>query len=194
MCCSIKVPKGFFPTALYSTFFLTIPLLFNYVSYDFTTDMTRAGVVVSSVVVGGVVILANDCVAWFNVALYFHIGVEVIVLDRLMTFAQNSTTDEGHMALAWTTFAVVIVHLLPFLLFDRLGLLALLAYVGIVVNASVLVFLDPTLLLLVGFSSTTLLGATLLIAGIDCINTSMLSNFRSAMKDGSFLLCQSYEA
>ena len=98
------------------------------------------------------------------------------------------------MILAWITFSVIIVHLIPFILLDRLALLGLLAYVGVIVNASALVYLDPTLLLLVGFSSVTLLGATLLIAGIDCIDTSLLSNFRSAMKDGSFLLCQSYEA
>lgn len=191
--CKVSVPKGLLPVTLYSLFFLAFPLISHFVTYDFTDEIVRVGVIVASFLAATIILVANDCVAWFNMALFFHLGVEITVLDTLITFAQASTTSDTGLVLAWTASAVIIIHLLPFFLLDHAGLLTLLAYAGVAVNASALVFVEPTMLLLVGFSSTVLLACVLLIAYIDCVRTSMLSQLRQALTEGTWLMCVKYE-
>lgn len=189
----MSVPKGILPVTFFSLFFLAFPLLQNYYAFDYTDTTTRACVITSSFLAALFVLLANDCVAWFNMILFFHIGLEVVVLDTLMTFAQASTTDDVGVALGWTAFGVILLHLVPFLLVDHSGVLTLLAFAGTVVNTSALVFVDPSQMLLVGFSSSMLLIAVLLIACIDCVSTSLLTQFRSALTHGTWIVCGKYE-
>ena len=191
--CNMSVPKGLIPVTIYSLFFLTFPLISHYVTYDFTDDMIRAGVIVASFLAATIILTANDCVAWFNMALFFHLGIEITVLDTLITFAQAATTSDTGTALAWTAWAVIIIHLLPFFLIDHAGLLILLSYAGLIVNASALVFVQPSMLLLTSFSSAVLLACVLLIACIDCVRTSMLSQVRQAATEGTWLVCSKYE-
>ena len=97
------------------------------------------------------------------------------------------------LALAYSAAVVIILHLLPFFLIDHDGLLTLLAFAGVVVNASALAFVDPTMVLLAAFSATVLLACVLLIACIDCVRTSMLSQLKQACTQGTWLLCVPYE-
>lgn len=189
----MPVPKGFLPLLLYALLFLTTPLLYTYMDYDYSDAGVRGGVVATAVAAAFAIVLANDCVVWFNMVFFFHIAMEVRVLDILMEFARNDDTSEGDQVLAWTGSAVIFVHLLPFLLMDNTMLLALLAFAGIIINTVVLVYLDTTLLLTVGFSSAALLGTTLCIGGVCDVPTSMLSVLRQAMRDGSWIVCSVYE-
>lgn len=192
-----SVPKGFLPTLFYSTLCLLFPLfvLFNenwaLVSEPYPVS-TQIGFVASVGVGGLLLILANDCVAWFNMALFFHIAVEVKVLSDLMDWIDSTTKDT---VLAWIAFVVIIVHLLPFLLVDHHMLLVLLAFVGALVNSTVVVLLELNVVfgLLVSVSALLLLAFSLLIAGIDCINTSMLSTLRAALANRMLVVCQSFE-
>lgn len=188
-----SVCKGLFPVMLYSLLFLAFPLADYYMDIDYVETEARAGVIVASFLAALVVLVANDCVAWFNMALLFHVGVEVTVLDTLVNYAQASTTEDTATALAWVASSVIFLHLLPFFLLDHPGVLTLLAFAGVVVNASALVFVQPQMLLLVGFSSVILLGLVLLIACIDCVKTSMLSQLKQAVAEGTWILCTKYE-
>lgn len=195
--CKMTVPKGFLPTLFFSLFFLSIPLALLFQPWEMadSTAMSTRVLTVGAATLGGLfVILANECVAWFNMALFFHIGVEIKVLQTLADFAQHTDTLSGDSTLGWIAFIVILVHLLPFLVSDRLGLLTLLAYVGLVVNTIAVLYTDYPSLLLVSLSSGMLLGSTLLIAGIDCIDTSILSTLRKAMKDNTWLVCSPFEA
>lgn len=188
----VSVPKGFLPLLLYSSFFLVFPLLSEYMTYDFTTTEVRAGTIAAATVGALILVGANDCVAWFNMGLFFHIGVEVGVLDAVMVYAQADTTSTEGMVLAWVAFGIILVHLVPFLLFDHRDLLTLLAFAGVIVNTSALVFIDPTRLLLTASSSSLLLGLVLLIACIESCHTSMLSQLREACSDGTWIVCLPY--
>ena len=188
-----RVCKGLLPVTLYSLVFLAFPLLDFYADIDYDDTTVRVLVIASSFLAATLVLLANDCVAWFNMALFFHVGVEATVLDKLATYAQASTTDTTGTALAWVAAAVILVHLVPFFLVDHAGVMTLLAFAGTIVNTSALVFVEPGMLLLVGFSSVILLGLVLLIASIECVRTSMLSQLRQAVKEGTWLLCTKYE-
>jgi hypothetical protein len=188
----ISVPKGFLPLFFYAAVFLLAPVLYEYVDYTWADSTTRAALIVVSAAYALSVVFANDCVAWFNMVLFFHIGIEVKVLEILMDFARLTTTADGDEILAWTGFVVIIVHLIPFLLVDNTMFLTLLAVAGVIVNAAVLVYLDSNRLLLTGFSSVSLLGTTLCISGVCDVSTSMLTALRKAMTDGTWLTCSGY--
>jgi hypothetical protein len=188
----VSVPKGLIPTLIYSLFFITFPLVSYYETMDFTATEERVGVILCSVGAAAFIVLANDCVTWFNMALFFHLGVEITVLDTLIDYA-DATSGDAETALAWTAAAIIVLHLVPFFTLDHSGLLTLLAAAGVVVNASALVFVDSDMLLLTGFSASVLLAAVLLIACIDCVHTSLLSQLRQAVKEGTWLVCSKFE-
>ena len=197
LACRMMVPKGLLPTLFYSLFFLAVPLVWLYQPGDIadgSATSTRVLAIAGAAVGGLFLIAANDCVAWFNMSLFFHIGIEVKVLELLLAYAQADAASTLEMVLGWIAFVVVIVHLIPFLLTDRLGLLTLLAYAGVVVNAAAMVYVSYADLLLVSLSSGMLLGSTILIAGIDCLNTSLLSTLRKATRDGTWIVCLPFEA
>ena len=191
------MPKGLLPTILYSLLFLAVPLLWLYQPAnldDGSATSTRALAIASAVVGGLAIVAANDCVAWFNKALIYHVGIEAHVLDRLYAFAADETRALWQVSLAWIALVIIVAHLLPFLLTDRLGVLAFLAYVGMVLNATVAVFVLYDDFLLVALSSGMLLGTTILIAGIDCLDTSLLSTVRKTLQDGTWAVCLPLES
>lgn len=189
---NFSVPKGILPVLLYSAFFFMFPYLNAYVTYDFTDTMVRVSVIASSAIAVILILIANDCVAWYNMALIFHISNEVTVLDSLATYAQADGRHDSEMVLAWITFGVIIAHLVPFLVLDRPSILTLAAAAGVVVNTAALVFVDTGSLLMVGFSSSVLLACVLLIACIDCVRTSLLSQLRQTVQTKSIVSMQPY--
>ena len=204
------VPKGFVPLLLYSLAFCAIPLV-TYFGGERGLARTSMGAqvatVVGSALVALVVLCANDCVVWFNLVLFFHLGIEIIVTDKVVDYALLADTPTEGKVLGWVAVAVIGTHLLPFFLVDHRGLLAMLAAAGVVVNAAALAYVAPGetgsgedlvsgdsyLLLLTGFSSTVLLGCVLMINYIDCAGTSMLSQLKQACAEGTWFVCTPYE-
>lgn len=189
----LKVPKGFLPTFLFSALFLTMPLLNEYVTYDYSSTRVRVGVITAASLGALAIVVANDCVAWFNMVLFFHIGVEVTVLEKIMDYAQEDTSSDSAVVLAWVAFGIIIAHLFPFLLLDYEKTLTLCAFAGVIVNAATLVFVDSEKLLIASATSSSLLLSVLLIACIDCVQTSALSQLKSAMR-GGLVRCMPYES
>lgn len=190
---SMSVPGGFLPVLTYASFALVLPVLWFYASYDVTSDAFKGVTIGLASAAALLVVIANDCCCWYNMVLFFHIGLEVKVLDVTITFARAASTSDTDMGLAIAATTVVVVHLLPFLLSDRFMLLALLAFAGVVVNACTLALLvEPVLLLLVGASSLVLLAATLIVAGVCGIKTSLLGHLRDAVAKGEFIACKTY--
>lgn len=192
--CGVHVPQGFLMNLLYAALFLTVPLLYHYMEYDYTDDMVRGGVIATSSVVALAVVLANNYQTWFNMVFFFHVALEVKALDTILQYAQADERSDTAEALAWTAFSIIIVHLVPFLFVDQASLLIFLAFAGVITNTSALVFIDSTQLLTVGFSSTVLLGASLCIAGRCGVRTSLLSSLRDALNTKSCIACLTYEA
>ena len=196
-CCEsmgVMVPKGFLAVIFYMGVFATVPTLYHYVDYDYTSDTTRGVVMAVSALVPLTVVTANSYMVWFNMVFAFHTAMEVYALDSIYKYASADDRSAESMALAWVAFVVIIVHLVPFLLIDRASLLILLSYAGVVVNASALVIIDPSQLLSVGFSSVTLLGATICIAARCNVPTSLLTTLRTSMQDRMCVQCAPYDA
>ena len=187
------VPRGLVPTLTYSLFAFLVPFLFLYMDYDFTTDMARGATIGLSAIAAIVMVLANDCCCWYNMMLAFHTALEVKVIDTTLTFAYASGTSDGNMALAIVGAVVVIVHLIPFYVSDRLAFLGVLAVAGVIVNASILVYLDSSSLLLVGASSLALLAITMIISGVCEIKTSLLSLIRESVIAKKCITCERFE-
>jgi hypothetical protein len=187
------VPRGLVPTLTYSLFAFLAPLLFLYMDYDFTTDTAKGITIGLSAIAAVVVVLANDCCCWYNMMLAFHTALEVKVIDKTLTFAYASGTSDGDMALAIVGAIIVIVHLVPFYVSDRLMLLGVLAFAGVIVNATLLVFLDSSMLLLVGASSLALLAVTMIISGVCEIKTSLLSLIRESVIAKKCITCEKFE-
>lgn len=191
---SMSVPRGFLPLLFYAASAMLFPLIYFYVSLDFSDDVVRALAIGASGVLGLMLVLANDCCTWYNMALFFHTGIEVVVLDQTMDYIDLSTTSDTGKVLAWIGFATVIVHLIPFFVIDRPRLLTLLALVGVPVNAALTVYTQPLTALpvyyvLVTLSSTGLLLVTSIVLGIDGHAPSMLTKLRCALRDGTFFVC-----
>lgn len=189
----IPVPRGLVPTVAYSLVALAIPLLCFFTSPDFTADEVVAVTIGLSGVGGLVVIFANDCCCWYNMMLFFHIGVEAKVVDLALTYAYDDANSERDQTLAMVAGIVIILHLIPFLLTDRIMLLIFLAYVGVVVNTSAIVYLASEQLLLVVASSLALLSTTMIVGGICEIKTSLASLFMDSIKKKKCITCESFE-
>lgn len=194
---SCGVFKGFVPTLLFAALAGAVPILLDYVDYDFSDNVTRGVTIGLSAAAAVSIVYANDCVTWYNMALFFHTGVEVQVVHTAIAYARADTTTDEAMALAIAGAAVVIVHLLPFYLVSRAGLLSFLAAAGVAVNTSIVVFLydlsaSATPLLLVGASSLALLAITLLVLGMDEHKPAMLGLLLAACKTGMWIGCASY--
>lgn len=190
---AMPVCKGVLAALFYSLCFAAVPLVDHYADLNYASDGVRAGVIAGSVAAALFLVMANDCVAWFNMVLYFHLGVEIIVLDTLFSYADAAGSGDRETALAYAAAAVIALHLVPFFLLDRSDALLLLAGAGVVANASSLVFVEPTLLLIAFGSSCALLLAVLLIASIDCVRPSLLSQLRGATSRGAWLRAADYQ-
>lgn len=185
----IRLPalRGVLPLLAFSIFFGTIPLLNLYMDYNYMKELVRVGTLLTAASVGLVLLMANDCLAWYNFLLFFHIGIEVKLLDRLLQKAQEMYVEELDMALSYSGFALLLTHLVPFLLVDNIPLLSFAAWAGVIANTFVLLYLDTSQLLLYGLSSTALLASVFCIGCVCNQRVSMLSQLREAMTTGHWI-------
>lgn len=191
--CKFGVPRGILPVLVYSGFAMVLPLLLTYMTYDFTDDVVRGVSIGLAGLAATVIVFVNDCCCWYNIMLFFHTALEVRVVDVALTYAYAAGTPSADMAWSIAGAVVVIVHLIPFFLTDRLLFLSVLAYAGVVVNAAINVYLDPGRLLLVGASSLSLLALTMIIGGVCEIRTSLLSLLREAITECKWITMGKFE-
>ena len=147
-----------------SLFVLLAPLfyLYNGLDADYSKGGTQALTACTSAAGAGfVLVFARDTNVLFNVVLFFHVGMEVFVVDRAVRYAR----DDPSPAWAYVGLVVAALHLLPFfVLATRPRVLLGLATAGVLVNTLLLLLTAPALggqlLLLVGASSSALLAVT----------------------------------
>ena len=191
---TLCVPRGLVPTLAYSVFAFIFPFLFLYIDIDFSSSVTKGVTIGISAIAALIAVVANDCCCWYNMMLAFHTALEVKVIDKALAFAYADGTTDTEMALAITGAVVVIVHLVPFFVSDRLMFLSLLAFAGVVVNTSILVFLDSSMiLLLVAASALALLSVTMIISGVCEVKTSLVSLLRDAVVAKRFITFDGFE-
>lgn len=202
--CQLGVPRGLLPVLSYSALAMVLPLVLIYqpgaanaaTGYNLSDDVDRGIVIGLAGLAATVVVLVNDCCCWFNMVLFFHTALEVRVVDNALTFAYAAGQPSFNMAWAIAGAVIVIVHLIPFFLTDRLLFLTLLAYVGVFVNAALNVYITPAqpmFLLLVGASSLMLLAMTMIVAGVCEIRTSILSLLRCAITECQWITFGRFE-
>jgi hypothetical protein len=191
--CGLAVPRGLLPVLLYSGFAFALPFLSLYGDIDYASDGNKAGAIAVAAVAALAVGYANCCRCWFNMMLFFHLALEVRVVDLALSFAYADGTSATDASLAVVAAVVVIAHLVPFLLVDRVLPLSVLAGAGVVVNAAAVVYLDASLLLLVGASSVALLALTLVVGGVCEVRTSLLTLLLDAVRSGDCIKCGRYE-
>ena len=191
--CGFAVPRGLLPVLIYAGLAFALPFLALYVDIDYANAGNRAGAIAVSAGVALIVAYANCCCCWYNMMLFFHTALEVKVVELALVFAYAADTSATDAGLAITAAVVVIAHVVPFFLIDRVIPLAILAGAGIVVNTAVLVHLDTELLLLVSASSVALLVMTLIIVGVCETRTSILSLLLEAIRSGDCIKCGRYE-
>ena len=166
--------RAFLIAMLYAGFLLATPVCLTYVDIDYSSNLARGLLIGGSAVLALTVAHAGTTAAWYNMILLFHTGVEVKIADVAITFARASGTETVDLVLASVGAGVVILHLIPFFLSDMSALLVVLAMAGVVVNTSIVVFLESSLLLLVLATSIALLVLTLIVSASG-IKASMLS-------------------
>jgi hypothetical protein len=196
LACGLGVPHGLLPTLVYSTFAFLLPILYFYMSYDYTSMSVRGLTIGASAVAGLLAIYSNSCCAWYNMALFFHTAIEVHVVDQTYRYAYAAGTSSTDMGLAIAGFVIVLCHLVPFFVTGRPMLLLLLAFAGVVVNTSLAVFV-PALtsdLLLIAASALALLMVAQLVLGVCRVDPSLMCLLKDGLSSsGGLLSCQAYE-
>lgn len=211
--CSMPVLKGFLPMLFYSCFAGFVAIAYNYLTFD---DMPMSSVLAASLAALSLV-LSNDPSTWYNMIVFFYIGLEVRVLHFTLDFIEtavdggNATKVAGmpnannvqDRTLAWVAFVVVILHLVPFLLVNHRGLLAVLALAGAPINTALCGYLklpnpasgtfDPDFTLLMLASSLGLLALTLFSIRMKCEECSLFTHFRRAVREGTWIYFAPYE-
>lgn len=190
--CTCGVFKGFIPLLFFSCLAATVPGYSLYVDLNLDSEVTRGLIVGGSALVATAVVVANHCATWYNMSLFFHTAIEVRVLDVVITYALAETTEMTGQALAWTGASIVIVHLLPFFVLDMPRLLTLLAWAGVVVNTSLAIYIDTSLLVLVLWSSLAFLFIVLFTFGSECKTPSLASQLRQAISGGKLITCEPF--
>ena len=181
----LHVARGLIPSQLFGLLFFALPMVDYYTSFDTTDTHIRAVVIALGVVAPTLLIVANDYVAWFTIALYFHVGMEVRAIDALVDYAGDGGTADHASILAYSAAAAIGLHIVPFFLSDRCSLLTFFAWLGVVVNTSSLVFVvDSDQVMLTSLSALGLLGVVVMIACIPCVKTSLPSQLRQARQEG----------
>lgn len=182
-------PKGFLPFLVYVCAIGALPLCYQFGTYDITDNMDR-GIIIGVSAAACVVLMLAKAVhqaVWYNMALFYHIGIEAYAV-KLLLDNYEASVPETEQVLSLIAVCVIIAHLVPFLLVDRASVLSLLATAGVLVNVSAFVFVEGgDSLDLIAPSALNLLAFTL--AFRECESLSMLSQLRIALKDRMCLLC-----
>lgn len=178
--------RGFLATLLLSSLALAIPLIWTYGEIDYSDDTSRGLTIGVSGVAATLLGMTRSSITMFNVVLFFHIGIEVGVLDTAITFANQDGVSDVDMGLAITAAIIIILHLIPFLLSDNFMALAILGSAGLVINTATTVFLDAASTLLASTSAAVLL---IMIYMTSCSQTSMLTSLQNALVAGDCIVC-----
>lgn len=193
--CACARPSGFLVTLTLALLAAADPLLFLYnsgLTADYSLGSTRALTAAAAVLGATAIAIFREPATLYNLALFVHIGFEVYVVDQAFLFARAADTETASMVLAYLGGAVVIVHLLPFLVIDHRDTLSFLAYVGVVVNTLLILLAMPQLgaqlLLVVGLTSVVLLAATLL--ALPHAQPALLGMARRALRARTCLGCE----
>ena len=185
-CVISSSPGPVLSTLLLSILALGVPLAYEYATIDYADNTSRGLIIGASALAVRLLTKRHSVETLFNVVLFFHIGIEILLLDVTIAYARTVGISDVEMGFAIAGGAIIIVHLLPFLVSDNLFVLVLLSAAGLMVNTAVAVFLDPQNLLLLIATSTSLLLSVYFAAGTPC---SMFSLIRKAFAENSFLEC-----
>jgi hypothetical protein len=170
----------------------TVPAVSLYIDLDYSDTLTRGLIAGASGVLATAVLLANNCAVWYNMVLFYHTAVEVRVLDVVITYALQEEQSMPAAALAWTGASIVVIHLLPFFVIDMRRLLILLAWAGVIVNSTLVVYIDASLTVLTLSSALAFLLVTLFTFGSECTTPSLASQLREAISSGKFIACEPF--
>ena len=185
----VCMPKGFLPFLVYVCAIGALPLCYEFLSYDITDNMDR-GVIIGVSAAACVVFMLATAVhqaVWYNMALFYHIGIETHAV-KLLLDNYDASVPEVEQILSLIAACVIISHLVLFLFVDRASVLALVATAGVLVNVSAFVFVEGgEELLVVGSSALNLLAFTL--AFRECESLSIVSQLSIALKDRQCLSC-----
>lgn len=185
------VPQGLLMTMIFFVGALGLPLMFFYGEPDYTEEWTPPFVIgLSALYSVLLLVLSSNMTMFYNTVLGLYTGIEVKVVDTALTYASQDTTSDTNMAWALIGGGIVVLHMIPFYLTERGILVTTLAAVGLVVNTAICVYIDDTLTLQAFTSGAAFLLTALCIIGMHCVECSMLTLFRNAVKYGGFLTFQ----
>lgn len=150
MICTLPVPMGYLAVLLNFLGALAIPLVYFYANVDYSSEVTKPVIIgVSAIATLFAFLGSMDSAILYNIQLGLYTGLEARVCDVAIAFVQNTSHSDADRILAAVGVGVILFHLIPFYFSDHPMIVSSLAAVGVVVNTSVLVYLDTSLLLFV---------------------------------------------
>jgi hypothetical protein len=162
---------GTLPTLLIFALAVAVPSVILFGDpVDWTTVMNQV-TFIALPGLGALVFLATPAIGiLYAAALGYHTAIETWAVEQLIEVGQNTSTimtapTDAEMAMSWAAAAIVVVHMLPFYFLGPRMLLRFIAAVGVVVNASIAVFLVPNWYLTLNSSAMFLLSTMLLYDG-----------------------------
>lgn len=182
--------KGFLPLFLLSAAAGALPLVVEYVhEIDYTSNVTR-GLFTGAAALVALSTLVVDCCTLYNMVLMFYTALEVLVVDKTLTYAMDAGTPDYAMGLAYAGAVVVIVHLVPFFTTDSSFVLTLFAVAGVPVNAALALFVIGDMFVMLLVASFAFLAMVRVVVVTDKYKPSMLTKLRESLESGDFLSCK----
>jgi hypothetical protein len=193
---SCAFPTGPLVTLLFSAAICAGPLVYLYttsMTSDYSADNTRAIAASVTFVSALLVFFSLKAETLFNLSLFLHIGFEVFLVDKVFEVARN-TSDTTLEVMSYVGGSVIIVHLLPFLLYNGPRTLTFFAFVGIPVNTLLILFSVPSLgyklLFDIGVTSIVLLSSCILIA--PKTNVALVPALMTGIRERKLLTFESF--
>tara|TARA_B110001450_G_C17633479_1_gene486205 strand:- start:1079 stop:1612 length:534 start_codon:yes stop_codon:yes gene_type:complete len=157
---------------VFGALFLTASYLFleRGLTHDYTEMNARIATIIVAAFGGLFCLLCTSSTSAFNTFLGYYLGLEIYMIQETFAVARDigGPFDEVQKGWAWASGFIILFHLLPFLLINKSCLLYPLAYVGLLVNITTILYVAPLtlkgghLLLLYGVSGGALITATTL--------------------------------
>lgn len=182
----LQVPKGFLPVLVHSGMALALSLVLMFANLVYTSNAVRGVLVGASIGTPFALAFANDVIVWYNLVLFFDIGVQSKLVQHTIEYSQGSERSDIHIFLSIAGISLIVAHLCLLLLTNRRMIVTTLTMTSVSVSSITALYVVPDLFPLVFLTSNSMLLMVLFATGCCKEEVAILSLLHKAMHEGTW--------
>ena len=191
----LNVPKGFLPVVVNSGMSLALSLVLMFGNIVYTSDAVRAILIGASIGTPFALAFANDVAVWFNIVLFFAIGVQSKLIQHTLEFSRQDTLGDFEVFLCIAASTLIIATLVCLLFVSqRRILVTVLSMASVTISTITSLYVIPDMLPLIFITSNSLL-LMVLFCTYCCKGqtVAILSLLHETVHDRKWLTCMPLE-